>query len=73
MNLKHVGIPDKKWGEIPKAFVVKEAGSELSVEEIIKACREKLANYKCVREVEFIEALPRNAVGKVLKTELRKG
>ena len=68
-----VGIPDKKWGEIPKAFVVKEAGSELSVEEIIKACREKLANYKCVREVEFIEALPRNAVGKVLKTELRKG
>lgn len=67
-----VGIPDKKWGETPKAFVVKKAGSELSVEDIIKACRENLANYKCVREVEFIEALPRNAVGKVLKTELRK-
>ncbi|NLA27711.1 MAG: long-chain fatty acid--CoA ligase [Firmicutes bacterium] len=68
-----VGIPDKKWGETPKAYVVRQSGSELSNEDIIKACRDKLASYKCVREVEFIEALPRNAVGKVLKTELRKG
>jgi len=67
-----VGVPDKKWGEIPKAYVVKKANSNLSADDVIKACRENLASYKCIKEVEFVEALPRNAAGKLLKTELRK-
>lgn len=67
-----VGRPDDKWGEIPKAFVVKKPDAEISAEDIITACKNNLANYKCVKEVDFIDALPRNAVGKILKTDLRK-
>ena len=66
-----VGKPDAKWGEIPVAFVVKHANSGVSEEEIIAHCRRNLASYKCVKEVHFIPAIPKNALGKVLKKELR--
>ncbi len=72
MEVGVIGIADEKWGEVPKAFVVKRADSKLSVEDIIKVCHDRLATYKCAKEIEFIDMLPRNAVGKVLKTELRK-
>lgn len=66
-----VGIPDSKWGEIPKAYIVKEKGANLTADSVIEVCKEYLASYKCVKEVEFVSALPRNAVGKILKHILK--
>ncbi|MHB9797405.1 acyl-CoA synthetase [Pseudomonas sp. MT3] len=65
-----VGRPDERWGEVPVAFVVAEAGAGLTADAVMQVCREKLAGFKCVKEVRFIEALPRSAVGKVLKRAL---
>jgi O-succinylbenzoate-CoA ligase len=66
-----VGKPDAKWGEIPVALIVVRPGMKVVGEEIISLCRENLAKYKCVKEVRFINTIPKNAVGKVLKKELR--
>jgi fatty-acyl-CoA synthase len=66
-----VGIPDDEWGERLVAFIVTRPGAALSAEEIIQFCREGLADYKRPRQVEFMDALPRNPTGKVLKRELR--
>lgn len=66
-----VGKGDPKWGEIPKAFVVANESALLRKEDIIERCRANLASYKCVKEVEFIDQLPRNAAGKVLKHVLK--
>jgi len=66
-----VGKPDAKWGEIPVAFVVKKADANVTAEEIIAHCRKNLAAFKCVKEVQFIQAVPKNSLGKVLKKELR--
>jgi acyl-CoA synthetase (AMP-forming)/AMP-acid ligase II len=66
-----VGVPDERWGEVPKAFVVHTVGASLTAEMILNHCRSRLAGYKCPRSVEFVESLPRNATGKVLKRELR--
>ena len=54
------------------AFIVKKADATISEQDIVALCRQNLAGYKCVREVRFIDAIPKNAVGKVLKKELRK-
>jgi fatty-acyl-CoA synthase len=67
-----VGVSDEKWGEIPVAFVVRKPESEITSDEIISLCKEKLASYKCVKAVRFVDALPKNPVGKVLKTVLRQ-
>lgn len=67
-----VGVADDYWGEAGKAFVVRKAGAALSEEAVVAACKERLAGYKVPRHVAFVEALPRNAAGKVLKTELRR-
>ncbi|HEY1990708.1 MAG TPA: long-chain-fatty-acid--CoA ligase [Acidimicrobiales bacterium] len=71
-----IGVPDEKWGETVKAIVVRspEAGSddEALVEDILAFSRERLAHYKCPTSVDFIDVLPRNPSGKVLKRELRK-
>jgi long-chain acyl-CoA synthetase len=66
-----IGVPDEKWGERLRAFVVLRKGCALSLDEISGYCREKLAAYKIPKELRIIEALPRNANGKVLKTDLR--
>jgi fatty-acyl-CoA synthase len=66
-----VAAPDERWGEIPKAVVVCKPGIVLEESELIKFCRERLAHYKCPRSVEFVEALPRTATGKVQKAVLR--
>ncbi len=66
-----VGLPNPQWGEQLAAFVIAQPGSALTAEAIEAACREALASYKIPREVHFIEALPRNANGKVLKKDLR--
>ena len=66
-----VGVPDARLGEVGYAFVVPTSGSEPTADEIIAWCRGEMANYKCPRHVEFVDALPLNASNKVLKYELR--
>ncbi|WP_373294017.1 FadD3 family acyl-CoA ligase [Lentzea pudingi] len=67
-----VGMADARLGEVGVAHIVLGAGSSLTADEVIAFCRSRLANYKVPRAVEFHPALPRNAMGKVLKTQLRK-
>ena len=67
-----IGIADAKWGQVPRAIVVLKKQAVASPEEIMEHCRSQLAGYKRPRSVIFIEALPRNQMGKVLKKELRK-
>ncbi len=66
-----VGVPDDKWGEVPKAFVVPRPGVEVSGEAIIQFTRERLAHFKCPKHVEFGE-LPKTATGKIQKFVLRE-
>ncbi len=66
-----IGIPDERWGEVGRAVVVLEEGSEISTGEIIGFCSERLARFKVPKSVVFVDALPRNAAGKVLKQDLR--
>lgn len=67
-----IPVVDRKWGEVPKAVVVAKPGSQLSEVELIEFCRARLAHYKCPQSVEFCDALPKTATGKVLKRELRQ-
>lgn len=67
-----IGVPDKDWGENVKAYIVLKPGKQLETSDIINYCTKRLASYKKPKEVEFIEQLPRNAAGKVLKQVLRK-
>jgi fatty-acyl-CoA synthase len=66
-----VGVPDEEFGERLKAFVVRRNGAQLSDEDIKQYVKENLARFKVPREVVFVDELPRNATGKVLKRELR--
>ncbi len=66
-----IGVPDPDHGEVVKAFVVKEKGSRLSDKDLIRFCHDKLAAYKCPHQVQFMEALPKSPVGKILKKDLR--
>ena len=65
-----VGVPDSKWGEAIKAFVVLNPGHNLSPKEVSEWCRGKIANYKRPRWVEFVEAIPYSFTGKLMKNEL---
>jgi len=67
-----IGVPDDKWGEAVKAVVVLKPGQTLDAEELLHFCDGQLAGYKRPRSVEFLDALPRNPSGKVLKRELRE-
>jgi HIP---CoA ligase len=67
-----VGAPDERLGEVGLAYIVGEPGHAIEPEAVIAACRERLANFKVPRRVEVVDALPHNAAGKVLKTELRE-
>ncbi len=67
-----IPVPDEKWGEVPKAFVVLKPGEDVTELELLEFCRARLAHYKTPRSVEFVQTLPRNATGKTLKGELRK-
>ena len=66
-----IGVPDEKWGEVGRALVAVKAGQTLTEAEVIEHCRAYLARYKAPRSVVFVEALPRNPAGKVVKGELR--
>ncbi len=65
-----LGVPDGLRGEIPKAFVAVKPGETLTEREMVRYCRERLANYKVPRAVEFRESLPKSGSGKVIKHAL---
>jgi acyl-CoA synthetase (AMP-forming)/AMP-acid ligase II len=67
-----IGIPDDKWGELVTALVVKAEGAEVTEDEIIAHCRGKIAGYKIPKRVEFRDAIPRTATGKIQKFKLRE-
>jgi long-chain acyl-CoA synthetase len=67
-----VGIPDERMGEEMVACVVKKPGSTITELELIRYCHEHLAKNKTPRKILFLDSLPRNGVGKILKTQLRK-
>jgi fatty-acyl-CoA synthase len=67
-----IGIPDMEWGQEPRAVVVLKKGETATSEEIIEYCRSRLAGFKRPRSVVFIDALPRNQMGKVLRKKLRE-
>jgi fatty-acyl-CoA synthase len=66
-----VGVPDKKWGEVPKAFVVLKPGKMVSEENIRSFVRDHLASFKVPKTVEFWDELPKGGTGKILKRALR--
>ena len=67
-----IGVPDERWGEAVKAIVVKKLDVDIGAGELIAWARERIAGYKLPKSVDFIDALPRNPTGKILKRELRK-
>jgi acyl-CoA synthetase (AMP-forming)/AMP-acid ligase II len=67
-----IGVPDQRLGEVGRAFVVGRPGADLDEKSVIAYTREHLANFKTPRSVRFVDALPRNAGGKVVKPQLRE-
>jgi fatty-acyl-CoA synthase len=68
-----VGVKHEKWGEVGRAVVVLKANQSLTAEAVLGHLKGRLAKYKIPQSVLFMEQLPRNAAGKVLKTVIRKG
>ena len=67
-----IGVPDEQWGETAKAIVVvARRAPSVDADEIIAFAREHLAGFKCPTSVDFVDALPRNPSGKILKKDLR--
>jgi long-chain acyl-CoA synthetase len=66
-----VGTPDEKTGEAVRLFVVKAAGAALTEEDLVAHCRREMTSYKVPRQVRFVDALPKSAVGKILRKDLR--
>jgi Acyl-CoA synthetases (AMP-forming)/AMP-acid ligases II len=64
------GVPDRQWGEAEKAFVVLKPGTSLSREEITARFKGQIAGYKRPRYIEFVDSLPRDPIGKLLRREL---
>ena len=67
-----VAMPDPRWGEVPRAFVVLRPGREITEQALIAHCRSRLAGFKTPKQIVFMETLPRNPSGKVLKRQLRE-
>ncbi len=67
-----IGIPHPVYGKVPRAYVVVKPGYNLSEADILEHCYDRLAAFKCGKDVRFVDSLPRNALGKVSKEELRK-
>jgi acyl-CoA synthetase (AMP-forming)/AMP-acid ligase II len=67
-----VGTPDEQLGEKVVAAVVPKQGFTLTPQAILSSCKEYLHSWKCTKEIRFLDALPRNTMGKVLKNEVEK-
>ncbi|MBV9072120.1 MAG: fatty acid--CoA ligase [Acidobacteria bacterium] len=67
-----IPVPDEKWGETPKALVIRKPETEVTERELIDFCASRIAHYKCPRSVEFLSSLPKTGTGKILKRELRE-
>ena len=67
-----IGVPDETWGEEPRAVVIPKKGQKPTEEEIMEWCRERLASFKRPRTVVFVDDLPRNPMGKLIKREIRE-
>lgn len=67
-----IGVPDEKYGEEVKAYVVCKEGESVSPEDIIEFCRERLAAYKCPKSIAFIDAMPKGPTGKLLRAQLAR-
>ena len=66
-----IGVPDARWAEAVRAVMVPRAKCTVTENELIAYCRERIAHYKAPKSVDFVESLPRNPSGKVLKRVLR--
>jgi len=67
-----IGVPDERWGERVHAVIVRREGAQLTSEDVIVHCKDQIAGYKCPRSVEFRDALPVSAAGKLQKFQLRE-
>jgi fatty-acyl-CoA synthase len=67
-----IGVPDPKWGEIPKAVVVLKPGTEATAEELMNFANSKLASFKVIKALEFATELPKTGTGKIQKAQVRK-
>ena len=67
-----IGVPDDKWGEVPMALVVRKPDTQVTEQEIISFARERLAGFKTPKSVDWVDSLPRNPSGKILKKVLRE-
>jgi acyl-CoA synthetase (AMP-forming)/AMP-acid ligase II len=67
-----IGVPDLEWGEKVMAIVVPKAGVKLSADDVIQYCKARMASFKAPEQVEFVDELPRNPMGKILKKDLRE-
>jgi long-chain acyl-CoA synthetase len=67
-----IGVPDEKWGEVPMALVVRKPDTQVTESEILVFARERLAGFKTPKTVGWIDVLPRNPSGKILKKDLRE-
>jgi fatty-acyl-CoA synthase len=66
-----IGVPDDRWGEAVKAVCVPKPGTQIDADDVIAWAREKIAGFKVPKSIDIIEALPRNASGKILRKDLR--
>ena len=67
-----VGMPNDISGEVPKAYVIRSQGSEVSEGDLVRFCKERLSHYKVPRSIEFVDSLPVSATGKILRRVLRQ-
>jgi acyl-CoA synthetase (AMP-forming)/AMP-acid ligase II len=67
-----IGVPDERWGEAVKACVVLKPGAKADAAEIVEFMRARIAHYKCPKSIDFLESIPRNPTGKILKRVLRE-
>jgi fatty-acyl-CoA synthase len=66
-----VGVPDEKWGEVGRMFVLLKPAQSASTEELLAFCAGRLARYKIPKQIRFVESLPYSPYGKVMKAELK--
>lgn len=66
-----IGIPDEKYGEEVKSYVVIKSGHTLTEDEVLAYCRDRMANFKCPKYIAFIDEIPKGPTGKLLRRALR--